>query len=96
MNTISASQVKVNDGFWGERLLINADVAIYHQWEQLEKTGSIENFRLVADRKEGFREGFFFADSDAFKWLDAAARVYAVFPSARLKTLMDDFIELIR
>jgi DUF1680 family protein len=92
---ISASQVKVNGLFWGRRLGINAEKAIYHQWEQLEKTGCIENFRLVADGKDGFREGYFFADSDAFKWLDAAARVYAAHPAARLKALMDDFIALI-
>jgi len=95
MKAISASQIKVEDDFWGPRLKINAEKAIYHQWEQLEKTGCIENFRLIADGKEGFREGFFFADSDGYKWLDAAARVYASWPSERLRILMDDFIALI-
>lgn len=95
MSTVPTSQVKINDDFWGKRLQINAEVAIYHQWEQLEKTGCIENFRLVAEGKEGFREGYFFANSDAFKWLDAAARVYAQFPSDKLKTRMDEFIDLI-
>jgi DUF1680 family protein len=95
MEAIPTSQVKIMDDFWGKRLQINADVAIYHQWEQLEKTGCIENFRIAADGVEGFREGYFFADSDAFKWLDAAARIYANSPSARLKSLMDGFIDLI-
>jgi DUF1680 family protein len=95
MKAIPASQVKIMAEFWGKRLQINADVAIYHQWEQLEKTGCIENFRILADGVEGFREGYFFADSDAYKWLDAAARVYASFPSERLKSLMNDFINLI-
>ena len=95
MRQIPASQVRIQDKFWEPRLEVNNGRAIYHQWEQLEKTGCIENFRLVADDKEGFREGFFFADSDAFKWLDAAARIYATYPSERLKALMDDFITLI-
>jgi len=95
MGELPAKQVQINDGFWGKRLQVNAEKAIYHQWEQLETTGCIENFRLVADGKEGFREGYFFADSDAFKWLDAAARVYAQAPCDRLKSLMDDFIALI-
>ncbi|MFC1996487.1 glycoside hydrolase family 127 protein [Chloroflexota bacterium] len=95
MKEVPVSQVKIINGFWGEQLRINAEVAIYHQWEQLEKTGCIENFRLVADNKKGFREGYFFADSDAFKWLDAAARVYVLEPSERLKTLMDNFVALI-
>lgn len=95
MNPINAADVRMTDEFWGPRLQINADKAIFHQWEQLEKTGCIENFRLIADAKAGIREGYFFADSDAFKWLDAAARVYAVYPSAKLKSLMDNFIALI-
>jgi len=95
MDEISAAQVKILDEFWGPRLKVNAEKAIYHQWEQLEKTGCFENFRLVAEGKEGFREGYFFADSDAYKWLDAAARVYASFPSERLRIMMDDFIALI-
>jgi DUF1680 family protein len=96
MKEIPASQIKIKDDFWGPRLQINAEKAIYQQWAQLVKTGCIENFRLVADGVDGFREGYFFADSDAFKWLDAAARIYASWPSEKLKTLMDDFIALIR
>jgi len=94
----------IQDEFWRPRLQLDAETAIYHQWAQLEKTGCIENFRLAPERhrglaaggKAGFREGYFFADSDAFKWLDAAARVYRSHPSARLKGLMDGFIALIR
>lgn len=69
--------------------------AVLHQWEQLERTGCIDNFRLLAKEKEGFREGWFFADSDAFKWLDAACRIYTSFPSQELKERIDTFVELI-
>jgi DUF1680 family protein len=94
MNPFPAMKTEIRGGFWGSRLKMNAEKAIYHQWEQLEKTGCIENFRLVADGAEGVREGWFFADSDAFKWLDAAARIYASNPSIKLKSLIDGFIEL--
>ena len=63
--------------FWQQRMAVNAGSAIFHQWQQLEATGCIDNFRITAGLKEGFREGFFFADSDAYKWLDAACRIYA-------------------
>jgi len=95
MEDLSAKDVKIQDAFWGPRLDMNANIAIYHQWDQLIKSGCIHNFYLVADQAEGVREGFFFADSDAYKWLEAAARVYQSHPSTKLKTLMDDFIELI-
>ena len=90
------TKANILPGFWYDRLAINAGAAIFHQWEQLEASGSIENFRIAAGEVDGFREGWFFADSDAFKWLDAAARVYATHPEPRLATLMDDFIDLDR
>lgn len=85
----------LNTGFWQPWLEVNRKQAIYHQWQELENSGCIDNFRILAGTKEGFREGWFFADSDAFKWLDAAARVYAHDPNPELKKLMNDFIRLI-
>ncbi len=89
------SKAKILSGYWYDRQIVNAEGAIVHQWEQLEASGSIENFRIAAGEADGFREGWFFADSDAFKWLDAASRVYTAHPDPRLAALMDDFIALV-
>lgn len=88
-------QAIVTNGFWAERLLLNSQIAIFYQWEQLEAAHCIDNFRIAAGLKEGFREGFFFADSDAYKWLDAASRILIYDPSPRLKALIDDFIAIL-
>jgi hypothetical protein len=85
----------ITSGFWGKRLEVNAQHAIFHQWDQLEASGCIENFRIAAGDVQGLREGWFFADSDAYKWLDAAARICACAPEPRLVALMDDFIALL-
>ena len=95
MGNISSQLVKLDDPFWSPRLEINARRAIFHQWEQLEASGCIDNFRILAGDKPGFREGWFFADSDAYKWLDAAARISATQPSPELSALMDEFIALL-
>jgi uncharacterized protein len=95
MDELSLSQVTVNDPFWTPRLLVNARTAIFHQWQQLEESRCIDNFRIAAGLKDEFREGWFFADSDAFKWLDAAARIYASWPSKELKVRMDTLIDLL-
>jgi hypothetical protein len=95
MDELSARDVTIEDLFWTPRLLTNAHVAIFHQMQQLESSRCIDNFRIAAGEKEGFREGWFFADSDAYKWLDAAARIYASWPDENLKTLMDDLIDLL-
>ncbi len=88
-------KTKITSGFWHDRLEVNAQRAIFHQWQQLEASGCIENFRIVAGDVDGFREGWFFADSDAYKWLDAASRIYASFPTPELASVMDAFITLV-
>lgn len=95
MKELTASQVRINDAFWSPRLDVNAKSAIFHQWKQLEDTRCIDNFHIATGEKDGFREGWFFADSDAYKWLDAASRIYALQPDPKLASLMDDFISLI-
>jgi DUF1680 family protein len=86
---------KITQGFWRDRQMLNASTTIFHQWEQLEASGCINNFRLAAGQMDTFREGYFFADSDAYKWLDAASRILGSDPSPRLKILVDDFIILL-
>jgi DUF1680 family protein len=86
---------KITQGFWRERLEVNAQSAIFHQWDQLVASGCTENFRIAAGDVDGLRIGWFFADSDAYKWLDAASRIYASFPDPRLASLMDDYIALL-
>lgn len=95
MKELSPRQVTITDAFWSPRLDVNATRAIFHQWEQLESTRCIDNFRIAAGERDGFREGWFFADSDAYKWLDAASRVSALHPQPRLASLMDSLITLI-
>jgi DUF1680 family protein len=68
-------KVKIQDKFWSPRLQMNGQDAIFYQWDQLEKTKCIDNFRITAGLKSGFRYGMFFADSDSHKWMDAASRI---------------------
>jgi uncharacterized protein len=95
MNELTPRQVSINDSFWTPRLAVNAGKAIFHQWKQLEDTRCIDNFRIAAGEQDGFREGWFFADSDAYKWLDAASRILAVQADSRLASVMDGFIALL-
>jgi uncharacterized protein len=92
-------KTRITEGFWHDRLEVNTNHAIFHQWDQLEASGCIENFRIAAGDADGFREGWFFADSDAYKWLDAASRIYASHPAhsanSRLDSIMNDFIVLL-
>lgn len=95
MQELGIRQVSITDSFWSARLTVNAQKAIFHQWEQLEATRCIDNFRLAAGEKNGFREGWFFADSDAYKWLDAASRIYVLHADPELASLMDSLTSLL-
>lgn len=96
MHEILYTKVKIQDHFWSPRLEMNAHQALLHQWQQLENSGCIQNFRLVTDKTTAdFRKGWFFADSDAYKWLEAAIIGYAQFPDAELLAHIEGFITLI-
>jgi uncharacterized protein len=95
MHELTPRDVNIMDPFWSPRLVVNAQKAIFHQWKQLEATRCIDNFRVAAGEKDGFREGFYFADSDAYKWLDAASRVHALHADPELAAHMDSLIALL-
>jgi DUF1680 family protein len=88
-------QITIQPGYWQNRIRINAEQSIFHQWEMLEETGCIQNFRIAAGEVEGLREGWFFSDSDAYKWVDAAARICGHQAEQKLADLMESFITLI-
>ena len=88
-------QSRIFRDFWFDRLTVNQSCAIFHQWQQLEGSGCIENFRIAAGKAAGFREGWFFADSDAYKWLEAASHILASNPNPQLTELADNFIALL-
>ncbi|RPI85635.1 MAG: hypothetical protein EHM41_10420 [Chloroflexi bacterium] len=95
MQELPARKVTVQDSFWSPRLDINAREAIFHQWDQLEASRCIDNFRIAAGELDSFREGWFFSDSDAYKWLDAASRILVTHSSTDLLKLVDNFIALL-
>lgn len=95
MREPTIQEVSITGGFWGEKQILNAQHAVFYQWQKLEDTCCIDNFRIAAGLKTGFREGFFFSDSDAYKWLDAASRIMIHFSSIELVKLVDDFIDLL-
>jgi DUF1680 family protein len=95
-NLFPLSNVRITQGFWGDILQTNAETAIFHQWDRLVKSGAIENFRIAAGESPHFRTGFFFSDSDVYKWLDAACRIALHRPSDALLEKIDSLSALIR
>ncbi|WP_247004423.1 glycoside hydrolase family 127 protein [Halosolutus gelatinilyticus] len=85
----------IDDEFWNHWIdLTRADLLEY-QYEQLEESGCLENFRRAADGADGGFRGMWFADSDAYKWLEAASYVLATREDAALRRRVDEVIDLV-
>ena len=88
-------QVNISDNFWSRKQEINRKVAIYHQYEQLEKDHHIDNFRVAAGLKEGTQIGEFYFDSDLYKWLEAACYILHIYDDENLEKKVNEIIDLI-
>jgi len=89
------SRTDITGGFWRRKLEMNASKAIHHQWNMLETSGCIENFRIAVGESYAFREGWFFADSDAYKWLEATIRTLDRYPDPELAVLVKESVDLL-
>jgi hypothetical protein len=95
LRPIDARGVVIGNGFLAARQHLNREVTLLHGAEQLEKVGTLENFRIAAGRASGERRGMVFSDSDVYKWLEAVAWELEREPSLSLRALADEMIELV-
>lgn len=86
--------VKIGDGFWGKRVATNRKVTLPIEYEQCQKTGRIDAFKL--DWKPGMdNQPHHFWDSDVAKWVEAAAYSLATHPDKDLQAKLDHVVDLI-
>ncbi|HHE71121.1 MAG TPA: glycoside hydrolase family 127 protein [Chloroflexi bacterium] len=87
--------VTLTDGFWRPRRLLLRDITLPTQFEQLERTGRLANFRRAAGQMSGRFEGLYFNDSDVYKWLEAASWILATDSDPQLKEMVDQTVSWI-
>jgi DUF1680 family protein len=92
---IPFQNVNINDLFWSNWQNINQKVAIYHQYEHLEKDNHINNFRIAANLNQGRHRGEFYYDADVYKWLETACYILQQNNEVQLKKKVDEIIDLI-
>jgi DUF1680 family protein len=84
LRPLPLSEVRLGEGFWLDRQHANRDVSVPDGLRQLHDAGNLRNFEIAAGRAEGEVLGPVFADSDVYKWLEAAAWEYAREPDESL------------
>ncbi len=94
--------VSISDPFWDRQIELVQSVVIPYQWEVLndrvpeaEPSHAIMNLKIAAGIEKGDFNGFFFQDTDLYKWLEAVAYSLTIKEDKELEKLADDAIELI-
>lgn len=88
------NQVHVKNGFWADKLEINAKATLWHNFRQCEETGRIDNFAVAGGLKDGEHIGIYFNDSDVFKAVEGASYTYALTKNPAIDKYLDSLILL--
>jgi hypothetical protein len=83
------------EGFWGKRRRALGQTILPMQLQKIQETGRIENFLRAAGKSQAHFKGFYFNDSDLYKWLEAASWTMQFDPSPALSEKIDQAITVI-
>ncbi len=81
IDPVPFTQVKVADGFWGQRLKASREVTIPLAFSKCEETGRYDNFvkaalQMHSETNLGYEVGgFSFDDTDVYKTIEGASYV---------------------
>ena len=92
LRPVPISTVKMEDGFWEPRLRLMRDVTLPSQYDIIEETGRLDNFRRASGKIEGDFKGAYFNDSDVYKWLEGVCLALAYHRDPNLESLADKTI----
>ena len=98
VHDVNLADVAWTRGFWADRFRTCRDSMIPNLWEVMKGTEPSQfyhNFVIAAGLAEGKHRGPGWNDGDFFKWLEAAASVYAVTKDEALDRRMDEVIRTI-
>ena len=98
MHGVDIKSVQWTEGFWADKFDWSHRIVIPNMWELLnnpQTSHAFENFRIAAGIKQGSHRGPKWNDGDFYKWLEAAAFLYATTRDEKLDKQMDQIIEVI-
>ncbi|MBR2718368.1 MAG: glycoside hydrolase family 127 protein [Clostridia bacterium] len=99
--SLPLKDIQITDPFFTARIETARKVTIPYMWETLNDrvpgvapSHCIENFRIAAGLQEGEFHGFWFQDTDLWKWIEGVAYSLATHPDADLEKTVDEAIDL--
>jgi len=73
LHPIPIENMHLEDSFWAPRISMLREKTLPSQHRIIEETGRLFNFRRASGKEKGEFRGFYFNDSDVYKWVEAAA-----------------------
>ncbi len=92
---VGVAAVSIADQFFSPRMAVNRDVSLHSQYDECERTGRLDNFRIAIGEKQGTIRHLA-PDSDVYKWMEAAAWSLGTHPDPALEAKLDTVIDLVR
>ena len=93
LKPIPIEHVKIIDKFWAPRLKTLREETLPSQYNLMEETGRIDNFRRAAGKVKGPFRGAYYNDSDVYKWVEAACLTLAYEHDQKIATLLTNVID---
>ena len=100
-HSLPLKDIQITDPFFTGRIDTARNIAIPYMWETLNDrvpgvapSHCIENFQIAAGLKEGEFHGFWFQDTDLWKWIEGVAYSLATHPDKELEKTVDEAIDL--
>ena len=101
LNHIPLNQISITDSFFAPRMRLSERVAIPYMWAALHDqipevapSGCIANFEIAAGIRQGDFSGWWFQDSDLWKWIEGAAYSLHHTPDPTLEQKIDEAVDL--
>ena len=95
LRTLPLAAAQIAGGFWAQQQQRNRDISLAHGFAMLEATNTLRNLRIAAGTATGTFSGFWFADSDVYKWLEAVAWEMGRAPDEQLLAMADEAIAVV-
>jgi uncharacterized protein len=94
LRPIALQNIRLADTFWEPRREKNRTVTLRTQYEKLEESKCLDNFRRASGRKKEIDFiGWYFADSDLYKWIEAVSASLATHHDADLEAKLESTID---
>jgi hypothetical protein len=96
LHPIPIQSVKLDpNSFWGRRREVTLERSMPSMFEELEKHGTMDNFRRLEGKSNAPRKGPVYTDSDLYKWMEAAAFFLTGEDHPDLRQKVDQMIQVI-